>query len=78
LPEIATVSDWPTLVSATLTPSRSRFSSVAERIDLGTHKGLDERGKQRAHEIRVSLTQVLWHQGDEDRSRRCWPSWRLC
>jgi len=47
---------------------------VAERIDLGAHERLDERFEQRAHEIRVSLGQVLWHQGNEDR-RRWWPSW---
>jgi len=49
--------------------------SAAERIDLGTHERLDEGLEQRAHEIRVSLRQVLAHQGDEDRSRRWWPSW---
>jgi len=50
-------------------------ASAAERIDLGTHERLDEGLDERAHEIRVSLSHVRWHQGDEDRRRRWWPPW---
>jgi len=55
--------------------ARMVVGSAADRIDLGTHERLDEGLEQRAHEIRVSLGQVLWHEGDEVQRRRWWLSW---
>jgi hypothetical protein len=49
--------------------------SAADRIDLGTHERLGEGLEQRAQQIRVSLGQVLAHEGDEVQRRRWWPSW---
>jgi len=44
--------------------------SAADRIDLGTHEGLDEGLDERAHHVKVSLPQVLAHERDEIHRRR--------